>query len=373
MSFIEKRQREKGRGYVWRARYRNSEGKERSRTFPTKDEAEDFLALQRSALRSGTWVDPRLGKTPFGDYANEWLKTKTSVRPRTKINIEGRLANHILPRFGERPLRSIRPSEVRAFVSELCASHAPSTVKAIYRTFAQIMTTAEIDGFIGKTPCVGIELPKETATDEMHFLTPTQVASLAHAVDERFSAAIITAAYTGMRAGELWALEKARVNLLARRIEVRASVSEVRGALVTGPTKTGANRTITLPPFLADMLGRHLGAFPGKDRYVFTSPEGLQVRHRNFMSRHFYPTIERLQLDGLRFHDLRHTHAAILIAQGWSAKQIQERLGHSSIRVTFDRYGHLFDGHDDTLISDLDAAGRESLAAHSRPEMALEG
>lgn len=95
---------------------------------------------------------------------------------------------------------------------------------------------------------------------------------------------------------------------------------------------------------------------------MFTAPEGGAVRHHRFMTRHFYPATAGMP-EGLRFHDLRHTCAAILIGQGWNAKQIQERLGHASIRTTLDRYGHLFEGHDAELLEGLDATFRSARVA----------
>ncbi|MGH2774739.1 MAG: tyrosine-type recombinase/integrase [Actinomycetota bacterium] len=141
-----------------------------------------------------------------------------------------------------------------------------------------------------------------------------------------------TAAYTGLRAGELWALKVNHRYLLRRRLDAVEALSEVRGRLATGPTKTGEKRTISLPVFLADMLGEHLGHYPSTG-YVFTSRDGGPVRQRNFRRRHFKPAATEADLTGIRFHDLRHSCAAILIQLGWNPKQIQDRLGHASIRT----------------------------------------
>jgi integrase len=111
------------------------------------------------------------------------------------------------------------------------------------------MRTAEIDGLIPRSPCIGIELPAETTREEMHFLTPAQVGTLAGAIGERYSCAVYTAAYTGLRAGELWALRLGHVDLRKRTLSVLESLSEVRGELVVGPTKTRTRRTVTLPNF----------------------------------------------------------------------------------------------------------------------------
>ena len=189
----------------------------------------------------------------------------------------------------------------------------------------------------------------------MRFLSPEQVATLADAINDRYRVAIYTAAFTGLRAGELWALKLPRVNLLKRRLEVVESLSEIRAELVVGATKTRTRRTVSLPVFLADMIGRHVGDYPSGEGFIFTAPEGGPMRHHNFVLRHFYPAAREAGMpEGLRFHDLRHTCAAILTSQGWNPKQIQMRLGHASIRTTLDRYGHLFEGHDTELLARLD-------------------
>ena len=161
---------------------------------------------------------------------------------------------------------------------------------------------------------------------------------------------------------------EARGEVVPRREDVVESLSEVRGRLVTGPTKTGARRTVTLPAFLAKLLDDHIAVYPSVDGYVFTASKGGPVRHHNFMNRHFYPAVQPSNLpEGLRFHDLRHTCAAILIARGWNPKQIQLRLGHSSSRTTLDRYGHLFEDHDTVLLDALDATFESARVSNASP------
>jgi integrase len=347
----------------YQGQYRDASGKTRTTgTFARKADARAEADDQEARIRRDEWIDPERARTPLSDYAALWLRTKGNVRPRTRVNVEGRLRNYVLPAFGDVALLTIKPAHVRAWVADLSARGlAPSTVRATFRTLSQIMRTAELDRYISRSPCTGVELPAETSGEEMHFLAPGQVGTLADAIDGRYRIAIYTAAYTGVRAGELWALQLARVNLLKRRLEVVESLSEVGGALLVGPTKTRNRRTVTLPAFLADMIGEHIGRYPSRNGYVFTAPEGGAVRHHNFMTRHFYPAARAAGMpEGLRFHDLRHTCAAILIGQGWNAKQIQERLGHASIRTTLDRYGHVFEGHDAELLDGLDATFRSA-------------
>jgi integrase len=166
---------------------------------------------------------------------------------------------------------------------------------------------------------------------------------------------IYTAAFTGMRWGELVALKVKKVDLTKGTIRISESANEVLGHFEEGPTKTGKGRAVSMPRFLVSMLRDHIPRF-SSGGYVFTSAEGKPLR-RNFYRRHFVPAVSSAGLpEGLRFHDLRHTCAALSIAQGAHPKEIQERLGHSTIRMTFDRYGHLFPTLDDRLRDGLDAA-----------------
>jgi len=212
---------------------------------------------------------------------------------------------------------------------------------------------------IARSPFANVTLPSDRRSGEMHFLTPMQVNLLAEAVDDRYRAAIYVAGYGGLRAGELWALQVRRVNVLGRTVEVAESMSEA-GGLHVGPTKTGKRRTITVPRFLAAMLGEHIGAYPSTEGFVFTAAEGGPVHHRNFRRRHFLPAVAVVDElpTGLRFHDLRHTASSLLIANGRHMEEVKDYLGHSSIRVTSDRYGHLFPQARAAMADALDATFR---------------
>jgi integrase len=142
---------------------------------------------------------------------------------------------------------------------------------------------------------------------------------------------------------------------LGGTIHVSGAASEIRGHLMFGPTKTGRQRVVGIPRFLVAMLQDHLKQFQSPEGYVFSALNGGPIRHRNFYRRHFQPAVTNARKqaiederedevipEGLRFHDLRHTCAAILIANGRHMEEVKEHLGHSSIRVTSDRYGHLF-------------------------------
>lgn len=165
-----------------------------------------------------------------------------------------------------------------------------------------------------------------------------------------------------------WALRVSDVKLA--RLEVNEALKEIKGELIFGPTKTHANRTVSVPAFLRELLAEQIGAdpVPHPAALVFAGPDGGPQRHAGFYRRHFKPAVKQAlppELHGLRFHDLRHTCASLLIAAGVHAKAIQVRLGHSTFRMTMDVYGHLLPSLDDALAATLDATHEAAQAPQS--------
>ena len=344
----------------WEARYRDPNGRQRTRTFDTRAAAGRFLQDTEHAIRGQQRIDPRLLKIRFSKFVDErYVSTLGHLRRSTAVNIQSRVRLHIKPKFDEFPIGSIAAHHVREWVTELSKSGlAPGTVRSIYRTFSQIMATAVIDEVILRSPCVGIKLPRDVSCAEMHFLSAAQTVELAQAHMPRYSTLIYFAAYTGMRWGEIAALRVDEIDLIAGTVDVHKSSSEVNGHVEVGPTKTGKRRTISLPPLLVVMLRSHMAAF--STDVLFTSTEGKPLR-RNFYRREFKPAVLASGIDsGFRFHDLRHTCVALLIEAGAHPKEIQERLGHSTSRLTFDRYGHLLPSLDGRLKQHLEITFRDS-------------
>ncbi len=155
----------------------------------------------------------------------------------------------------------------------------------------------------------------------------------------------------------LAALKAGRLDLLRGTVDVREALSEVSGHFETVAPKTGERRTVPLPRFLCNLLAEHLAAYPGRDGYVFTSPERAPLRRQNFYKRVWKPTLRAAGLDErVRFHTLRHSAASIAIGMGANVKQVQQMLGHSSATVTLDTYSHIFPALSEQLRDGLDQA-----------------
>ena len=260
---------------------------------------------------------------------------------------------HILPHFGTTPLARIERRAVQEWVTTLTDKGlAPATVRACHRLLSGMLAEAAEARLIGQSPCRGNKLPR-VPNSEQKFLTASEVEQLANAIGPHFAPLIYAGAYLGGRWGELAGLKRDRVNLLRRQMTFVGTLEEVGGRLrYVEETKTSASRrTVTIPRFLCGLIATHLES--STSDFVFVSQHGKFLRRSNFRRGHFKPALALARLDpAIRFHDLRHTCAALMIEQGAHPKEIQSRLGHSSIKTTLDSYGHLMP----TLGAHLDEA-----------------
>ena len=162
----------------------------------------------------GQWIDPRLAKTTFGEWEPTYTASRVHLAPSTRATAESLMRNHVLPYFGQRPLGSVTPTDVQAFVSQLqSAGLAASTVRQCYLLTAGVLSSAVESDLIARSPCRGIHLPKADHK-EMRFLDGGEVVALVEAINPRYSPLVATAAYTGARFGELAALRASRLDLL---------------------------------------------------------------------------------------------------------------------------------------------------------------
>jgi integrase len=246
---------------------------------------------------------------------------------------------------------------VAQWIADLDArGYAPATVRKAYQLLAAALDAAVEYGLIGRSPCRGVTLPKPEATADIRYLEASEINLLAEAIDHRYSAMVLTAAYTGLRFSELRALRVDRFEALRRIVRVSSSLVESRGQFYFDEPKSEASRrTVRVPPFLVDVLAAHLATYADGSGLIFSAPNGGPIRRSNFRRRIWLPVVAASVGPPCTFHDLRHSHAALLIAQGEHPKVIQERLGHASIKTTLDTYGHLFEGLDQAAADRLEA------------------
>jgi integrase len=272
-------------------------------------------------------------KVRLGDWIESWLATTVNLRPSSRARDESYLRNHVLPAFGTAPLGRITQLDVRAWVADLTASGlAPATVHKAYQTLSKVLRSAVDGGLIAQSPCRRVALPK-VERQEMPFLTPAEVPALADAMTDRYRAMVVFDAYCGLRLGELAGLRRGRVDLLHRQARVIEIAVEVKGQLVFNAPKTSAgNRTVPIPPSVAERLADHMAQFSGEgpDGLVFPGADGGALRANAWRQRHWQAATRATGLAGLRPHDLRHTAVSLWIARG--QPQADRHVGRPHLR-----------------------------------------
>ncbi len=349
------------------ARYRGPDGREHSKQFARRVDAERFLASAEVTKAEGLWGDPAKGRVRLAQWVAEWQESERHrLRPSTYARDDVYLRTRILPAFGEVPLARIEHQQVQAWVNELTKTYAPSTVHKFHQILRKAMASAVRNRMIAQNPCQGVQLPR-IEREEMRFLTPTEIDLLAEAIAEPYRGFVMLGAYGGLRLGEMTGLRWGRLDLLRRRVDVAEISYELGGKVWFGPPKTkAARRTVPLPEVVATALAATTKPNPDSQALVFTSPEGMPIRAGQFRQRIWRAGTDAADLEGLRIHDLRHTAVALWIAAGASATEIAKRAGHTSVVTVLDRYGHLLPGTEDRV---TDALDRMSAKVRERPDL----
>jgi len=345
------------RGGKWEVRYRDPEGRQRTKSFDRKVDADRYAATTEAKKLQGDWIDPAAGKVTFAEYARAWQSVQVH-RPSTAQQVDGFLRIHLLPTLGDAPMASIRPTMVQAWVRDRSEVIGANTLQTVYRYFVAIMRAAVADRVVARTPFDGVKLPKKVL---LEVIPPTvdAVRAIEANIEGRYRALVTLTAGTGLRQGEAFGLTVDRVDFLRRTIRVdRQVVLLKRTPPYLGPPKTDASyRTIPLPDVVGTALAAHLKEFPvtHPEGLIFTNRNGEMLRRTAFNPQAWQPALKASGLHGVGFHGLRHFYASLLIRHGESVKVVQKRLGHATAAQTLDTYGHLWSDSDDMTRAAVDS------------------
>jgi integrase len=361
MGFVEKRSGN------YRVRYRDPAGKLTSRTFKRKVDADRFLREMEVDVARGVWIDPRGADTSLAAWAEEFLSLARRLAPSTQDTYQRDLEKFVLPRFGSYRLGRLPAAEIENWLNdEVERGIAPSSVHRHYRVLRRTLQVAVDKQRLLFNPCDRVEPPR-VPKREMLFLDWGQAVDLAEAHSARYQALIYTAVDTGMRWSELVGLRRARLDLAHGKVRVTEQLMRTAAGhwMRKGPKTPASVRSISLSPFTTELLSEHVGRFSGAgpDGLVFANGAANPIAASSFWNNHFSRSLRRAGVS-CRFHDLRHTSVALAIAEGAHPKAIQARMGHSSITVTLDRYGHLFPELDEAIASAFSARFVEAHARH---------
>ena len=344
----------------WEAVYRDPDGRQRTRSFSRKVDAQRFLTTVEADKLRGSYIDPAAGRVTFAAFAAQWAEAAT-VDAKTRDTRASHLRAHLLPAFGGMELRAIRPSTVQRWLAAASRDLAPSSVRVVLATLSTILAAAVDDDLIVKNPCRSrsVQAPPLPG-DRVQPFTVDQVRRIIAALPERYRATASVAAGCGLRQGETFGLRVADVDFLRHRVDVRQQIRHVSGqGRVVAPPKRGKARTVPLPETVAAALAEHLRAFPAdRDGLAFTNPKGGPIAASTYACV-WKPAVVAAGLEPSRengFHALRHHYASVLLEAGVSIRALADYLGHSDPGFTLRVYTHLMPAAEDRARQAVDAA-----------------
>ena len=311
---------------------------------PAKKDAQKELNEKLYELQKKTYKE--LPKITFEQFTQKWLHDyEIFLKPATKKLFKDVIQRLLLPEFSSTQISDITTGRLQAYVSQRAKTVKPNTVRNEVTVLKLIFKYALKWGYIKNNPTVDIERPKIKGSEsEIEVLSPGEFEQLLDNSEKAYRAAFLTAFLTGMRAGELWGLQWGDIDWNSRQIHVKRSLWDHQ---FQKPKTKNAIRKIDMTERLVKELKAWKLACPVNEHdLVFPSPEGYATMHTNFMKRFFYPALRRAGLRQVSFHSLRHSNASFRIEAGQNIKYIQGQLGHASINMTMDVYGHLFNDLD---------------------------
>jgi len=352
----------------WRGAYRDERDKQHTKSFKRQIDAKRWVATEEAKIVRGDWIDPRAGAVTFAAFYTDWAPRQLWVSS-TRENAD--LATAKAP-FRDLTLRTIRRSHVEAWVKQMMATLAPTTIDTRFTIVRGVFRAAVADRLIASDPTVGVVLPRKRKVEAaMTIPTSVDVAKLLDAAEPPtrptsrpgFTAYVALCAFAGLRRGEALGIQVGDIDFLARTLrvtrqlqrakqaDVKADKNLVRAAggipvMVRAP-KYESERTIYLPDELITILSQHVGQHtPDGESARWLFDEGGKPWHDNLVDYRWRSTRTDAGTTH-RLHDLRHYFASGLIAAGCDVVTVQRAMGHASATTTLSTYAHLWPTAED--------------------------
>jgi integrase len=330
----------------WVIDFYDNQGKRRWKTLPkgtTKKKAKEAMRDIEDQVARGIYLPDK--KIPlFSKVAKEWIEyKKPNVRASTLKMYKGHLKNHFQD-VNNIKVNRITMAKVEKFIADKQTNGMNlTTLRKLIVTFNQVMNYAVRHKYIDYNPVRDAERPKGQGGEEkekIKILTSSEINSFLDAEeDQKYRTFFLLAIFSGARQGELFGLKWTDIDWFNNQIHIQRTFNE--GAWYK-PKSRASNRKIDLGPAMMSSLRKWKVACSINELdLVFPNEAGNPINHGNMLRRHFYPALETAACSKIRFHDLRHTYASLLIEQGENIKYIQNQLGHASPMVTLSVYAHL--------------------------------
>ena len=343
----------------------NIQGKYHSKYFKLQSEAREWLQTTKTQVQAGLTLAG--AQTSLQDFLNQWLISyRSSVHPNTILQYEGIIRIHIIPVLGRVKLKDLRTDQIQALINaETEKGTSPRMVRYIHSVLRRALNIALKWGMIIRNPAPSVTLPK-LKRKEMKTLNDSQVrVFLSAAKGLRYEALFWMAVSTGLREGELFGLRWSDLDWEKKHLRVQRQLQRIqgKGMVFTEPKTASGKRMIVLSTATISKLREqydHLqqeritsGDKWRENDLMFPSTHGTPMDPSN-MYKDFKDTLKMADLPDIRFHDLRHTAATLMLQQGTHPKIVQERLGHSDISLTLNTYSHVLPSMQEEAAEKMD-------------------
>lgn len=346
---------------IWRARYRDPDGREHARHFQRKVDATAWLVKQQASVDNGSWIDPRAGAATLRTYFAEWSQRQVwAAGTTTAMSLSVRTCS-----FADIELRKLRRSHVEAWVKQMSLTLQPGTIRTRVNNVRSVLRAAARDRVIAADPSEGVALPRlRRAEHAMQIPAPDAVGAILRACAPEFAPFVALCAFAGLRLGEAAAVQVGDIDFLRRRLHVQRQVQRGgRDQVDITPPKHGSERVVYLPDELLRLLAGLVerGTF-GDEGWLFTGGSGMPP-HQNTVGHRWRRAVAVAGLEPTRLHDLRHFYASGLIAEGCDVVTVQRALGHAKATTTLSTYSHLWPSAEDRTRTAASALMRTALDA----------
>lgn len=368
------RRRDKGSGYLarkaradgrWAASYVGSDGRRHYISGQTKADAREKLGSALRDKAQGLFVAGP--SQTVAQFLADWLR-QVPLRPRSRQRYEGVIRLHIVPAIGDVPLRKLTPQHIARIYVEL--AERGRSAHNVHAVLSGAMKQAVQWNLIARNPVAAVRSPKSTRR-ELVILEPDEIRALLRAArGDPFETLYVLAVYTGLRQGELLALRWGDIDLERAQVDVNATLSREDREWVRAPLKTATSRrTVALAEPAIAALREHrvreaerllaFGYRLNTATLLFTDRWGDPINGFHVTERRLKPLMRQAGLRVIRFHDLRHCCASLLLSEGVRPDVVSRMLGHSSPAMTMTIYAHLMPGDQETAVALLAARLRD--------------
>ncbi|WP_424475039.1 tyrosine-type recombinase/integrase [Oceanobacillus kimchii] len=324
----------------------------KKRGFKTKKDAQKALIeAEHTLLKDGMFYEP--SNMLYEDFITQWLNDKkTTLKNSTLNTYKWLITNYIIPNLGNIELSKLSPIIVQQFYNSLINERIISrqNVQKIHSIINNSLDKALKWNLVNKNVAKLVDRPKAFKRELIVWNEEEVKIFLEVAIKSRYYIAYLLALSTGMRQGEILALKWANLELKNKSLSVTHTLSHDGKEILPGAKTRSSLRSIYLPDKTINALEEHRANINSEKQYadilykdndlIVCTNIGTPCNPRNLL-RSFYSLIEKSKVPKIRFHDLRHTHATLLLKQGVNPKIVAERLGHSNIHITLDLYSHV--------------------------------